>query len=87
MSDISNPDLNLFGQFARIYCISLIRSTERRKHIWEEFARVGVVGFEFVDAYDKDSEEVSEVYLSGFVKKYPPCFCVRSLRKKSNGRH
>lgn len=66
----SNP----FNQFSQIYCISLERSTERREYIKKEFDRVGLDKYEFIDAYDKNSKEVSVLYNSDFVKKHPPCF-------------
>lgn len=65
---------NHFSLFHSVFCVSLQRSTERRDHIRQEFQRVGLKGFEFIDARDKHSDEVLELYESDFVAKYPPCF-------------
>lgn len=47
---------------------------ERRAHIQREFNRIGISHYQFIDAYDKSSEEVIQLYESDFVKKFPPCF-------------
>lgn len=74
MSENTSLKRNSFDQFSSIFCVSLLRSKERRKHIQEEFSRIGIDSYEFVDAYDKNSKEVTNLYQSGFVRKYPPCF-------------
>jgi hypothetical protein len=68
---ISKSGFNIFNQ---ILCISLERSIERRVHIEKEFRRVGISEFQYVDAFDKSSEEVRKLIDSDFVKKFPPCF-------------
>lgn len=74
MTDSTNLNCCSFDQFTNIFCISLVRSIKRREHIQREFVRVGIDRYRFLDAYDKNSKEVTEVYNSCFVKKYPPCF-------------
>ena len=63
-----------FSQFSNILCISLKRNKKRRDHIKKEFDRVGIPAYQFLDAYDKSSKEVNEVYHSDYVAKFPPCF-------------
>lgn len=63
-----------FSQFSSILCISLKRNAKRREHIQNEFDRVGIYAYQFIDAYDKTSKKVEEVYRSDFVAKFPPCF-------------
>jgi len=63
-----------FSQFSEILCINLKRNNERREHIKKEFDRVGIPAYQIIDAYDKFSKEVDEVYHSDFVAKFPPCF-------------
>jgi GR25 family glycosyltransferase involved in LPS biosynthesis len=70
---------NHFSLFQNVYCVSLKRSTERRDHIRQEFQRVGLKDFEFIDARDKHSDEVLELYESDFVAKYPPCFRCKQM--------
>jgi len=65
---------NPFSVFDQVLCISLVRCVERRAHIQREFNRIGISHYQFIDAYDKSSEEVIQLYESDFVKKYPPCF-------------
>jgi hypothetical protein len=64
----------LFDVFDQALCISLPRCLERRAHIRAEFARVGLTRYRFIDAFDRDSDEVRERFASDFVHKYPPCF-------------
>jgi len=64
----------LFKQFSDIFCISLKRCKERRSHIKKEFARIGITEYQFIDAYDKSSKEVNEIFKSDYVTKFPPCF-------------
>jgi hypothetical protein len=63
-----------FSQFSNILCISLKRNKERREHIKKEFDRVGIHTYQYIDAFDKSSKEVNEVYYSDYVAKFPPCF-------------
>lgn len=65
---------NPFSVFDQVLCISLERCVERRTHTQREFNRIGIPHYQFIDAYDKSSEEVIQLYESDFVKKYPPCF-------------
>jgi len=60
--------------FDHIYVINLDRCRDRKQHIIEEFSRVGISDYEFFSASDKSSSEVIEMYKSGRVKRFPPCF-------------
>ena len=66
--------ISSFNIFDRILCISLERCLERRAHIRNEFALAGITEYQFINAFDKSSEEVIKLYESDFVKKFPPCF-------------
>jgi len=68
--NVNNP----FSVFDQVLCISLARCVERRAHIQREFNRMGISQYRFIDAFDKSSDEVIQLYESDFVKKYPPCF-------------
>ena len=63
-----------FDFFNNIYVVHLERSTERYEHIIKEFERVGIEKYRFFNAVNYDDEQVKNLYLSGFIKKYPPCF-------------
>ena len=63
-----------FGGFEDIFCISLEHRSDRREHIEHEFERVGIRDFTWVKAFDKDSDEVADLFNSDRVMKYPPCF-------------
>ena len=60
--------------FRDVYCVSLVDSIKRRKHVSSELLRNGIESFTFVDAIDKDSLCVEEAYRNNRVKLYPPCF-------------
>ena len=58
--------------FYKAYCISLLESEQRRKHIKYELNNI--VDFKFVDAIDKDNKIVEKAYQNDVVKLFPPCF-------------
>lgn len=66
----SNP----FDIFDQIYCLSLPKSQERRQHMQQELARVGIEKYIFFDAIDKDSDLVKKAFAEDFVVQFPPCF-------------
>jgi hypothetical protein len=49
-------------------------SRDRRQHIETQFRASGIEHYEFFDAVGPDDAEVKELYASGRVAKYPPCF-------------
>lgn len=63
-----------FEFFDHVYSINLEHCVDRKKHIINEFARVGIKNYEIFKAVDKNSPEVAFWMKSGFVKRYPPCF-------------
>ncbi|MES2204462.1 MAG: glycosyltransferase family 25 protein [Pseudomonadota bacterium] len=54
--------------------INLKRCTDRKKHTIQEFTRVGIKQYEFIEAVDKDDPEVLQWIQSGKVAQFPPCF-------------
>jgi GR25 family glycosyltransferase involved in LPS biosynthesis len=60
--------------FDRIYCVSLPRSADRRRHAARELQSVGWGDFRFFDATDQDSLLVSAARAQGLVAEFPPCF-------------
>ncbi len=75
----SSPQGNGFKFFNKIYCINLLRTPERKEHMENEFQRMGIRNYEFVEAVDADSQEVSNIMHSYKVKKFPPCFRCNKL--------
>ena len=57
-----------------IYIINLKSSKDRKIHMINEFKKAGIDKYEFFEAIDKDSDEVSKLIKTPFVMKYPPCF-------------
>lgn len=67
------------------YVINLESCPDRKEHIIEEFKRVGITNYEFFKATPMDSNEVADMFRSGFVKMCPPCFrCNRKECRCSN---
>lgn len=60
--------------FDHIYVINLKRCLDRKKHTIQEFSRIGINDYEFIEAIDKDDPQVSELLESGRVSQFPPCF-------------
>lgn len=60
--------------FDDILCISLSQRQDRRRHAHDEFDRVGIKHFRWVDACGAQSEEVTRAFRGGLVADYPPCF-------------
>lgn len=60
--------------FDAFFCLSMPSSQDRRQHIESHFGTLGIEGYEFFDAVGPDDPEVQELYASGRVAKYPPCF-------------
>jgi GR25 family glycosyltransferase involved in LPS biosynthesis len=67
-------NVNPFNIFDQIYCLSLPSSHDRRQHIQQEFARVGITKYVFFDAINKDQDLVKNAFSEDFVAKFPPCF-------------
>ena len=59
---------------SKIFVINLEKSIDRKAHIVDEFERIGIKDYEFFKAVDKDSNQVKDLMISNFVKKFPPCF-------------
>src|ERR1700722_460562 len=66
--------MELSSLFDRLYVVSLISSRDRREHIVEQFARIGIVDYEFHDAVGHNDPVVAEYYKTNRVALYPPCF-------------
>ena len=60
--------------FGGVFCVSLRRSGERRKHIVKELRKNNIRNYEFVDAIDKGDQIVEDAYQNGAVRLFPPCF-------------
>ena len=60
--------------FDKIYVLNLKECIDRKNHIINEFARVGIENYEFFEAVRYDSEDVIRLMKSNFVKKFPNCF-------------
>ena len=66
--------------FERIFVINLKESTDRKKHIIDEFKKMNITNYEFFEATHYEDPKVQELYDSGKVLKFPPCF--RCLKKR-----
>ncbi len=66
--------------FDKIYVLSLKECEDRRQHIRKEFAKVGIIDYEFFDASHFASNEVDEFKKSDKVYKFPHCFRCLKLR-------
>ena len=53
--------------FDKVYCLNLVRCTDRREHMIKEFEKIGITKYQFFEATDKDSPEVKHAFKSGFV--------------------
>ena len=60
--------------FDNVYVINLEKSIDRKNHIIKEFNRVGIEKYEFFNAVNNDSIQVTELINSDTVKKFPNCF-------------
>jgi GR25 family glycosyltransferase involved in LPS biosynthesis len=58
----------------KVYVINLKSCVDRKEHIIEEFKNLNINEYDFFEAIDKDSEQVSQMMKTNFVKKFPPCF-------------
>ena len=58
----------------KIYVVNLKSCVDRKQHIIKEFTNVGINEYEIFEAIDKDSQEVSDIMKTKFIKKFPPCF-------------
>lgn len=71
----------IFNQvFEKIFVINLNESTDRKKHIINEFQRMKITNYEFFEATHFEDPKVLELYNSGKVLKFPPCF--RCFKKR-----
>jgi GR25 family glycosyltransferase involved in LPS biosynthesis len=71
----------IFNQvFEKIFVINLKESTDRKKHIIDEFTKMKITNYEFFEATHYEDPKVKELYDSGKVLKFPPCF--RCLKKR-----
>lgn len=66
--------------FEKIFVINLKESTDRKKHIINEFKKMNITNYEFFEAIHYEDPKVQELYDSGKVLKFPPCF--RCLKKR-----
>jgi GR25 family glycosyltransferase involved in LPS biosynthesis len=66
--------MELSSLFDRVYVVSLASSLDRRRHIVEQFHRIGIVDYEFHDAAGHNDPIVTEYYETNRVASYPPCF-------------
>ena len=66
--------------FNNIYVINLESCVDRKKHIINEFNRVGIEKYEFFNATNYDSQEVIELMKSDKVKKFPTCFRCEQIK-------
>ncbi len=64
----------MFKLVSKVFVINLKSSVDRKKHIITEFSRIGITDYEIFEATDKDSDEVTNMMKTNFVKKFPPCF-------------
>lgn len=60
--------------FDAIYCINLQRCPDRKKHMEEQFAKMGCKNYQFVEAVDQDDIAVKRAYKNGLVLTQTPCF-------------
>ncbi len=60
--------------FDRVVVLSLPTSTDRRKHIRQHFAAIGIQAYSFHDACGADHPDVVDLYDRKLVATYPPCF-------------
>lgn len=60
--------------FDATYCISLLKSVERREHIKKELVKFDVTDYTIIDAVDKDDALINKAYKSNLVVLFPPCF-------------
>lgn len=63
-----------FGEFDRVYCISLPRSLDRREWIAQHLNDFGVSNYEIFNATDREDPEVARFYAGDLVARYPNCF-------------
>ena len=59
---------------------NLKESTDRKKHIIDEFTKMKITNYEFFEATHYEDPKVKELYDSGNVLTFPPCF--RCLKKR-----
>ncbi len=60
--------------FDGVFCLSLPSSNDRRRFMQKQFRTVGIERYEFFDATGGDDPVVADLYESGKVARYPPCF-------------
>ena len=65
------------------YVISLEESVDRKEHIRQEFARVGITNYEFFNATPADDNEVKALFKNGVLGQFPPC-CLCGSTAKGN---
>ena len=69
------------------YVVSLEESVDRKEHIRQEFARVGITNYEFFNATPADDNEVKELFKDGVPGQFPPCcICGGSAKGTSKAR-
>jgi GR25 family glycosyltransferase involved in LPS biosynthesis len=60
--------------FDQVYCINLSRCPDRKSHMINEFSKIGLSKYTFIEAIDSNDPIVLHAYQSGLVFKSPPCF-------------
>jgi len=66
--------------FQKVYVMNLKDSLDRKKHIENEFQRVGIKKYDFFEATPYDSKEVVDMIESNLTKKFPTCYRCNQLR-------
>jgi len=66
--------MNFYDTFDNIYVINLEQCADRKENMINEFKNIGINNYQFFPGIDKSSADVSRVYNSYKVKKFPQCF-------------
>ena len=68
-------NVSLFlGAFPKIYCLSLVSSTERRDYMERFIAQYQLNNLKFIDAATPESDDVKKLYENSKVHTFPSCF-------------
>jgi GR25 family glycosyltransferase involved in LPS biosynthesis len=73
--------------FNHVYVINLERSFDRRKHIEEEFSRVGIKEYEFFTATDQHDPLLDELIAKDRLHQFPPCWACGNNRCHCKSNH
>jgi len=73
--------------FDVIYCINLKRCFDRKIHMIEQFKKIGINKYQFIEGVDKDDPLVKKTMESGMVFNSPPCFrCKKMVCQHDNNK-